>query len=734
MKKLFIIIIIILFSYQICSGGKYRAEGWMYGSAAEVGWLPPNTLYGSVLKVAIGLDKIGVGAALMEGYRPNESDSIINILPFYLYYTPFLFDTTQATGGIYSYLSVSSFGKAHIGENSFPSFSMRFGIGVNYDFFGFEPGISWIKYSNISQLRFYVSFTVISAFLPIGEIKRIEKKPPPIEKLIVEKPKYPPFEKSIVKKPPVVKPKYPPDLITSDIKFSEPSGNDVLDGYEKGRIYFRIKNKGKGEAINVKVKVIPLTSLTGIKYNREIQIGNISPNSWEDVNIEIEAEPEVKEGTVNFRVEISEEYGFDAEPFSIAFKVKPFKPPQFTIADYGIDDDKEGDSYGDNDGIIELGEAIEMTVGIQNIGIGDASEVKAKVEITGENVYYDSEKNIFDLGEIKSGSYKSIKFFFTLSKRYDKDFIPIKISISESKGRYGKDTLLNLPINRPTGKGKEIVITEKPVKPSTPLPKEKKIIDVDTIPKNSLTRLEDGICVIFGIENYRYAPKASFANRDAVIFYEYAKKVFGIPERNIYIRTNEEATKGEFDKVFSKEGWLKKRVSKSSDVIIYFSGHGVTDIKSGERYLLPYDIDPIYANSGVAIKEILNFLSTLNAKSVIIFIDACFSGIGREGELLLAETKPIILPKIEKVPEDISILASASGSEISLSYSQMEHGLFTYYLLKGLSEADLNKDKTIMLKELADYVKEKVMSKAREFDKEQTPEFSGKDKVLLKLK
>ena len=39
-----------------------------------------------------------------------------------------------------------------------------------------------------------------------------------------------------------------------------------------------------------------------------------------------------------------------------------------------------------------------------------------------------------------------------------------------------------------------------------------------------------------------------------------------------------------------------------------------------------------------------------------------------------------------------------------------------------------------MLKELADYVKEKVMAKAREFDKEQTPEFSGKDRVLLKLK
>ncbi|MEO0112254.1 MAG: PQQ-binding-like beta-propeller repeat protein [candidate division WOR-3 bacterium] len=536
------------------------------------------------------------------------------------------------------------------------------------------------------------------------------------------------------------KPKYPPDLLISDIKFSEPSKNDALDGYEKGIISFKIENKGKGEAINVSAKIIPLTIISGLQYNKIINIGNILPNSSKEVKLEIEAQPDVPEATARFRIEVVEEYGFDAEPFIIAFNVKPFKPPKFIIADYGIDDDKEGDSYGDNDGIIELGEAIEISLLIQNIGEGDAKEVKAQISIIGEgeNIYYGGEKRVFNLGEIISGSYKNLKFFFSTNRRYGKDSIPIKINISESYGRYGKEIILKLPVNRPTGKGKEVVITEKPTKEEQKekpeKPKQVKI-DVDIIPKNSITKLENGICVIFGIEKYKYAPEATFANRDAVIFYEYAKQVFGIPEKNIYIRTNEDATKGEFDKVFGKDGWLKRRVREESDVIIYFSGHGSPDIKTQKGYLIPYDIDPNYASSGVAISEILNLLDEIKAKSVIFFIDACFSGRGREGNMILAKAKPIISPKIEKISQKVSILSSSSGGEISSSYPEMQHGLFTYYLLKGLGgEGDLNRDKKITLKELADYVIEKVSSKARELDREQTPEFQGIDKKLIRLK
>ena len=64
-----------------------------------------------------------------------------------------------------------------------------------------------------------------------------------------------------------------------------------------------------------------------------------------------------------------------------------------------------------------------------------------------------------------------------------------------------------------------------------------------------------------------------------------------------------------------------------------------------------------------------------------------------------------------------------------------EHGLFTYYLLKGMSgDADTNKDKSIQLNELSKYVSKNVKDQAAINGREQTPELQGdKDRVLVQF-
>ncbi len=563
----------------------------------------------------------------------------------------------------------------------------------------------------------------------------ISKPSPPKEKETISE------GKPAISKPslPGEKPKYPADLVISDIQFIEPSGNNALDGYENGEIKFKIENKGKGDAINVQAQLIPVIFPSGLEYEKIKDVGDIPSQTSKEISIILSGEPELMDGEAKFRIEVIEKYGFDAEPLTITFKCESFKPPEFIIADYAIDDDKEGDSYGNNDGIVQLGEAIEVSVGIQNIGAGKGEDVKASVKIQneGENIFFGNEDSIFNLGEINPGNYEILKFFFSTNKRYNRDSVGIKITLSEAKGKYGKNLVLNLPVNRPTGKGKEIVITKKEIEEKIKVDTLKISVDVDKIPENSLTQLKDGLCVIFGIEEYKYknAPPVSFATRDAAIFYEYAKKVFGISEGNIYYRINEDATKGEFDKVFGEKGWLKRKANPNSQIIVYFAGHGCPDVKKGEAYLIPYDIDPNYAESGVRLKEILDTLANIPAKSVVVFIDACFSGMTREGEWIFAGARPLISVEIRDIPEKVSLLTASSGSEISSAYPEMKHGLFTYYLLKGLGgSADLSGDKVIYLRELADYVKSNVSSKAKEMEKEQTPQFSGPDIELIRLK
>ena len=267
----------------------------------------------------------------------------------------------------------------------------------------------------------------------------------------------------------------------------------------------------------------------------------------------------------------------------------------------------------------------------------------------------------------------------------------------------------------------------------------KEPVDVDTDIPQALKQNENGICVIFGIEKYKYAPKATYADHDASIFYKYAKSVFGIPERNIYLRTNEGATKGEFDKVFGKNGWLSRRIEKGkADVIIYFSGHGAPDFKAKKQYLIPYDIDPNYPQTAYSIDNIYRALSDLDANSVTVFLDACFSGVSREEEMLLANARPIVIQtKNPIVFKNITVFTASTGAQISSGYDSKRHGLFTYFLLKGLrGDADSDKNNKTTVKELFNYVNQNVRTQAKYIDREQTPQVLPvpSDKVLIKSK
>ena len=75
------------------------------------------------------------------------------------------------------------------------------------------------------------------------------------------------------------------------------------------------------------------------------------------------------------------------------------------------------------------------------------------------------------------------------------------------------------------------------------------------------------------------------------------------------------------------------------------------------------------------------------------------------------------------------------GKEISSAWPEKKHGLFSYYLMKGMrGDADANSDKQITVGELGDYVKENVSDMAFELDREQTPGLKTLDegKVLIR--
>lgn len=264
---------------------------------------------------------------------------------------------------------------------------------------------------------------------------------------------------------------------------------------------------------------------------------------------------------------------------------------------------------------------------------------------------------------------------------------------------------------------------------------EQTLVDVDMPPKTRMNN-PDALAVVIGVESYQYVPDATFAYNDAEVFREYLAETMGMKRQRIKLATNRKATQAEFSKLLGPNGWLARNISKGkSDVVVYFSGHGIASPDAKSSGLLPHDVDPNYS-VGLQTKQLYQDLAAMGAKSVTVFLDACFTGQTRNSEMLIANARPIVIrPIAAEIPPNITVISAASGSQISGALEEKEHGLFTYYLLKGLGgDADVNKDKSINISEIKSFVSTKVKKQAALNGREQTPEIQGSsDNVLVRF-
>jgi Caspase domain len=249
--------------------------------------------------------------------------------------------------------------------------------------------------------------------------------------------------------------------------------------------------------------------------------------------------------------------------------------------------------------------------------------------------------------------------------------------------------------------------------------------DVDELRAGKAKPNKNAYAIVIGIEQYRQKlPKADFAVADARMVTEYLIKLMGYPEENIVTLTNEYASKSDFEKYF--ERWLLNNTDKDSSIFVYYSGHGAPDPRTGGAYLVPYDGDPAFiVETGYSLKRMYDALGKLPAKEIIVALDSCFSGAG--GRSVIAKgARPLVMNLQNNVAlsKSITIMAAASGDQFSSTYDEKGHGLFTYYMLKGIKDEDVIKqDGSIAISDLFSYLKPQVERIARrQYNNEQTPQ------------
>jgi hypothetical protein len=243
----------------------------------------------------------------------------------------------------------------------------------------------------------------------------------------------------------------------------------------------------------------------------------------------------------------------------------------------------------------------------------------------------------------------------------------------------------------------------------------------------------DSVAIIIGISNYKRAPKAEFSNEDARDFYDYAIRALGIRPENIKLLIDEQAE--DIEILNTLQSWLPAKVSKSkSDVYVFYSGHGLPSDDGKSLYFLPFGSDRQFLDRTAISQQIMvSALQKARARSVTMFIDACYSGQSRTGETLLANARPLsIKPLTAGFPQEFTVFTASAPDQIASSSTDLKHGIFSYFLMKGMEgDADENKDGKITVAELQVYIEEMVGRQAMTMSRRQQPQMIGDARRVL---
>ncbi len=263
------------------------------------------------------------------------------------------------------------------------------------------------------------------------------------------------------------------------------------------------------------------------------------------------------------------------------------------------------------------------------------------------------------------------------------------------------------PSNSATSNGKQTITT-------TQRTNGKSDIDVN-IPVSN-TQQNNTFAVIIANENYQKEAQVPFAVNDGRTFAEYCKKTLGIPNNNVHIVTDATLNNMKYE-----VRWLKQVIDAyggEARVIFYYAGHGIPDEAQKTAYLLPIDGFGNDVSTGYKLDDLYSTLGNLPSKSVTVFLDACFSGANRDGQMLASARGVAIKAKSSAPVGNMVVFSAAQGDETAYPNNEQQHGMFTYYLLKKIKETSGN----VTYKDLGDYVTDNVRKQSIVVNgKSQTP-------------
>ncbi len=506
-----------------------------------------------------------------------------------------------------------------------------------------------------------------------------------------------------------------PRLSVTSLLFTEPSGNNILDAEEQGALALKARNNGQGEAHDVRLLLDTIDragkprSVSGVTFEREYAIGTLGPGEERFLRVPIAASERVQSQEVLLRTVLREDGGFDSLPAAVSFRTGPLAPPALIVSMVEILD-------VDGRRIITKGKEVTVILTVRNSGGGPARGVTGRIESAKKSVAILGDEKVL-LGSLNPGESKKAAFSLNVTRRYDgPGLLPVSFAVDEERPRFSLRPRISLVLNEeaPAMSVTRVMPKETPRQAAV---RNFDGFNIDLLPALRREQKVFGpldVAIIVGIEQYhRGIPKSDYSYNDARLVKAYLEAL-GFAPRNIEFLKDDEATRSGIQKCV--EHMLPNMVKKESRVFFYYSGHGAPDPASGTAYLLPYDGDPSYLqDTGYPLSRLYEMLGKVRARETIVVLDACFTGSG--GRSVVAKgTRPLVLmADAPSLPPGLAVLSATTGSQISASADEREHGILTYYFLRAIREGRKS------MGDIYEYIRPLVQDEAKRQNVDQTP-------------
>lgn len=247
-------------------------------------------------------------------------------------------------------------------------------------------------------------------------------------------------------------------------------------------------------------------------------------------------------------------------------------------------------------------------------------------------------------------------------------------------------------------------------------------------PPSSTTKQADQWALLIGVNDYPgEIQDLRFARDDARSIRDLLISSAGYAEDHVILLTDDGVGAGKatrqniFDAIDKR---LAPRVQSGHQVMVFLAGHGVVRGVGPEAksYYLPVDVDArtgqSVEQSGIDMEDLARRLSALKASQYTVFVDACredpFPGRGLKGNTMtdvMARVLRIVPSKqptsMAEPPTSVIFYACKIGQR-AFENVKLQHGVFTYYILRGLKDLASRPDGRVEAGQLAGYLRENV--------------------------